>query len=91
MAPCFHERFLDDFFSFIAGTDEDHERAMDIINQAFATLNLIISEVKEKEEGGLRRNVDILGLNIELTTYTMGVPVHKVRRLRHMFGEILKQ
>ena len=89
--PAFIRGFLDDFFSFIAGTDEDHERAMVIINQAFVTLNLIISEPKEKEEGGLRRDVDILGLNIRLTSYTMGVPQHKVRRLRHMFGEILKQ
>ena len=87
--PAFIRGFLDDYFSFIAGTDEDHERAMNIIHDSFIKLKLKVSTKKEMEEGGLRKNIDILGLNIQLDDFTMGVPAHKVRRLIHMFNKLL--
>jgi len=76
--PGFCHGFLDDFWIFMAGTQEDIELAQAVVMEAFYDMGFEVSESKLATEGSPAENGVILGHDIDLASGTVGVTEYRL-------------
>jgi hypothetical protein len=88
--PASVDGFLDDFFFFVCGSEEDRRLAHNTIMEAFRFLGFTISGSKLKEEGSLSQLGEILGHGFDLKKMERFVTAHKQARIRKIITELLR-
>jgi hypothetical protein len=80
--PASVDGFLDGFFFFVCGSEEDRKLAHNIIMEAFQFLGFTISGSKLKEEGSPSQLGEMLGHGFDLKKMERLVTAHEQARIR---------
>ena len=90
-SPFLVNGFLDDFFVFLAGTDEDIARGQQIVMEAFDFLGWELSKSKFLEEGTPDTDGIILGHGIDTQDCVRYITTVKIDRIRRVGTELMQE
>ena len=86
--PGMVQGFLDDFWIFAAGTEEDIALARVVVMKAFQKAGFLVSASKLRTEGSMAEEVVILGHDIDIAGGTRGVTAYKQARMKDQAAEL---
>ena len=86
--PGMVQGFLDDFWIFAAGSEEDIALAREVVMEAFRKAGFLVSASKLRTEGSMAETVVILGHDIDIASGTRGVTAYKQTRMRDQAAEL---